>query len=53
MSGCWSNKPSDRPCFRTLYRDLDTIEGEIILIQRHLHSSHSQRSTPQSPKSFV
>jgi len=51
MSGCWSSKPNNRPCFRTLYRELDTIEGELILIQKHLHS---QRSTPQSPiKSFV
>ena len=38
--------------FRTLYRDLDTIEGELVLIQKHMNSS--QRSTPQTPsKCFV
>ena len=52
MSSCWSASPSSRPCFRTLFRDLDTIEGELVLIQKHLNSS--QRSTPSSPsKVFV
>eukprot|EP00090_Calanus_glacialis_P001913 TRINITY_DN11429_c0_g1_i1.p1 TRINITY_DN11429_c0_g1~~TRINITY_DN11429_c0_g1_i1.p1 ORF type:complete len:925 (-),score=149.21 TRINITY_DN11429_c0_g1_i1:197-2971(-) len=50
MSLCWSANPANRPCFRTLHREFDTIEGEIILIQKHMNS---QRSTPQSPKSFV
>jgi len=50
MCLCWSASPGNRPCFRTLYKELDTIEGEIILIQKHITS---QRSTPQSPKSFV
>eukprot|EP00092_Neocalanus_flemingeri_P007963 GFUD01008591.1.p1 GENE.GFUD01008591.1~~GFUD01008591.1.p1 ORF type:complete len:925 (+),score=155.82 GFUD01008591.1:42-2816(+) len=50
MSLCWSANPANRPCFRTLHRELETIEGEIIVIQKHMNS---QRSTPQSPKSFV
>ena len=50
MCMCWNAKPTSRPCFRTLYRELETVEGEMILIQKHLNS---QRSTPQSPKSFV
>jgi len=50
MTMCWSSSPANRPCFRTLHRELDTIEGEIVLIQKHMQS---QRSTPQSPKSFV
>ena len=50
MKLCWSSKPINRPSFRTLLRELETIEAEIQLIQKHLHS---QRSTPQSPKAFV
>ena len=43
MSLCWSANPANRPCFRTLHRELSTIEGEIILIQKHMNS---QISTP-------
>jgi len=50
MRLCWSSNPANRPAFRTLLRELDTVEGELILIQKHLGS---QRSTPSSPKSFV
>jgi len=50
MSLCWSSKPVNRPAFRTLLRELERIEAELVLIQKHLHS---QRSTPQSPKAFV
>jgi len=51
MALCWAASPSSRPSFRQLYRELDTVEGELRLIQKHLNGS--QRSTPQSPKSFV
>ena len=37
MSLCWSANPANRPCFRTLHREFDTIEGEIILIQDHMN----------------
>jgi len=55
---CWNPKPSARPSFRTLYRDLETIERELVLIQKHFRSqksilSENGRLTPQSPKSFV
>ena len=52
MSTCWASSPGSRPSFRKLFADLDTIEGELVLIQKHINTS--QRSTPQSPsKCFV
>ena len=36
MSSCWAASTSSRPSFRTLFRDLNTIEGELTLIQKHL-----------------
>ena len=56
MSSCWAASPASRPSFRSLWRDLDTIEGELVLIHKHLHTSQnlSIMSTPQSPnKVFV
>lgn len=56
---CWNPKPLARPSFRALYRDLETIERELNLIQKHFRSqksilSENGRITPQSPsKSFV
>lgn len=56
---CWNPKPTARPTFRTLYRDLETIERELQMIQKHFRSQKSilsesnGRMTPQSPKSFV
>ena len=55
----WNPKASSRPSFRTLYRELETIEKELSLIQKHFRSqksilSETGRMTPQSPcKSFV
>ena len=40
MMSCWHAKTSDRPGFRNLYRQLETIEKELVLIRRHLHRSH-------------
>ena len=59
MLTCWNPKAVERPSFRTLYRDLETIERELILIQKHYKSQKSilsmdsvgGRNTPQSPKS--
>ena len=45
----WEHSLLLSPLFLTC-RELETIEAELVLIQKHLHS---QRSTPQSPKSFV
>ena len=56
---CWNPKPSSRPSFRTLFRELETVERELVLIQKHFRSqksilSENGRMTPQSPcKSFV
>ena len=55
---CWNPKPNARPSFRTLYREMETIERELKLIQKHFRSqksiiSETGRNTPQSPKSFV
>ena len=55
----WNPKASSRPSFRTLYRELETIEKELSLIQKHFRSqksilSETGRLTPQFPcKSFV
>ncbi len=55
MLTCWNPKAPHRPSFRTLYRDLETIERELVLIQRHYRSQKSilsiqetGRETPQS-----
>ena len=59
---CWNPKPNSRPSFRTLFRELEIIERELVLIQKHFRSQKSilsetaagGRMTPQSPcKSFV
>ena len=55
---CWNPKSNGRPSFRTLYRELETIERELKLIQKHFRSqksilSENGRLTPSSPKSFV
>ena len=41
MLGCWQRKSSDRPSFRNLYRELETIEKELALIRRHFKSQKS------------
>ncbi|XP_059091496.1 tyrosine-protein kinase transmembrane receptor Ror2-like isoform X1 [Tigriopus californicus] len=59
MLSCWHSKPANRPSFRALLKELETIERELILIQKHYRSQKSilsvdsGRNTPQSPKSFV
>jgi len=59
MTTCWNSKPHDRPSFMILYRELEVIERELIMIQRHFRSQKSilsecgGRNTPQSPKSFA
>ena len=64
MMSCWNPKAVNRPSFRTLYKDLETIERELLLIQKHYKSQKSilsmdsigvggGRNTPQSPKSFA
>jgi receptor tyrosine kinase len=56
MTLCWNGKSHERPPFKVLYRELEIIERELILIQRHFRSqksilSESGMLTPQSPKS--
>jgi receptor tyrosine kinase len=41
MTLCWNSKASDRPQFKLLYRELEIIERELILIQRHFRSQGS------------
>ena len=59
MTLCWNAKVQDRPPFKILYRELEIIERELILIQRHFRSQKSilsesgGRITPQSPKSYA
>lgn len=68
MQSCWRPKPADRPSFRALHRELETIERELVLIRRHysrsqksvmagtngtLNNAVSGRNTPQSPKSMA
>uniref|UniRef100_A0A0K2T6A4 receptor protein-tyrosine kinase n=1 Tax=Lepeophtheirus salmonis TaxID=72036 RepID=A0A0K2T6A4_LEPSM len=59
MKSCWNPNPSVRPMFRILHRELETIEKELTILQRHYKSQKSivsvesmGRMTPQSPKSF-
>lgn len=59
MSACWHATAPSRPSFRTLLREMETIEKELVLIQRHYKSQKSilsetgRMTPPQSPKSFV
>ena len=58
MTLCWSPKAHERPQFKVLHRELEIVERELILIQRHFRSqksilSESGRLTPQSPKSYA
>ena len=39
MLQCWRSKPCERPSARTVYRELETIERELVLIRRHLQRS--------------
>ena len=57
MVKCWNLRPFERPAFRSLHRELETIGRELILIQKHYRSQKSilseslvgGRMTPQSP----
>jgi receptor tyrosine kinase len=57
MVKCWNLRPSERPAFRSIHRELETIGRELILIQKHYRSQKSilsesfagGRMTPQSP----
>ncbi len=44
MLSCWHPQAANRPSFRTLYRELETIERELVLIQRHFRSQKSVAS---------
>ena len=39
MASCWRPKTADRPGFRTLLRELETIERELVVIRRHYYRS--------------
>ena len=41
MISCWRPQAQSRPNFRTLYRELETIEKELVLIRRHFKSQKS------------
>ena len=41
MISCWRPQAHSRPNFRTLYRELETIEKELVLIRRHFKSQKS------------
>lgn len=57
MVKCWNLRPSERPVFRSIHRELETVGRELILIQKHYRSQKSilseslagGRMTPQSP----
>ena len=44
MISCWRPQASSRPSFRTLYREMETIEKELVLIRRHFKSQKSVMS---------
>ncbi|QQP34872.1 Uncharacterized protein FKW44_022912 [Caligus rogercresseyi] len=55
MKSTWNTQPNMRPMFRILYRELETIEKELTILQRHFKSQKSiasvesmGRMTPQS-----
>ena len=39
MASCWAPRVADRPGFRTLLRELETIERELVVIRRHYYRS--------------